>query len=70
MSTPMDALFDNADLKCTACGTSTKTGCDCWVRCKKCGHNNLKDEKCRNCEAAKKDEKPVLRAIASGNFKL
>lgn len=49
--TPMDILFDSANLKCTLCNQSG--GCDCWEKCE-CGWLYKKDDSCGNAGCGRK----------------
>jgi hypothetical protein len=45
-ATPIDILFDKADMKCTLCDKPMGT-CDCWTKCS-CGWSYEKGTECRN----------------------
>ncbi|GJE57303.1 hypothetical protein [Methylobacterium thuringiense] len=61
---PIDRLFDQADLRCAVCSTSTRVGCDCHTKCQ-CGWFARKGEACRNpLHAREKAAQDVGHAIA------
>ena len=44
--TPMDILFEKAEMKCTIC-KEPAGACDCWVKCP-CGWLYERGENCNN----------------------
>ena len=53
--TPIDILFERANMKCTKCGCRAGT-CDCWTKCniEGCKWSYEKGTKCNNPEHDKK----------------
>jgi hypothetical protein len=49
---PIEALIDLADLRCTICDAPKSVGCDCWTKCH-CGWSFQAGTECRNpkCDA-------------------
>jgi hypothetical protein len=45
--TPIDAMLDKVDWRCTVCKTPSRIGCNCWTRCD-CGYSYRTGTRRRN----------------------
>lgn len=63
---PLDALFANAVMGCTICGTA-QGGCDCWIKCDRCGHHYPRNESCssKGCGGS-----GIPRAMYAGKLRI